>query len=57
MEEKLKYLYEELIRRGKSRMSALYDVALVATNNKGSELSDDACNIITSEPYLKFPQR
>lgn len=46
------YLYNELIKRGKSRASALIDVAMAAMQDYGSELSDEAANIITSEKYL-----
>lgn len=52
MKRKFQYLYDELIKRGKSRHSALYDVALIALGDYGSELSDDAANIVTSPQYL-----
>lgn len=48
------HLYDELIRRGAPRHSALFDVALTALHDKGSELSDNAAEIITSEEYLNI---
>lgn len=51
---KAEYLYAELIRRGAPRHSALFDVALIALHDKGSDLSDNAAEIITSEKYLNI---
>jgi hypothetical protein len=49
---KYEYLFEELIKMGSSKQSAMWDVALFAQGNLGTGLSDDACSIITSPTYL-----
>lgn len=51
---KYEYLCEELIKMGSSKQSAIWDVALFAMGNLGTELGDDACSIITSPTYLSL---
>ena len=46
------YLYNTLREMGRSDISAMYDVALVALDIYDSRLSDAAASIITSKPYL-----
>jgi hypothetical protein len=54
MKKAFQYLYDELIKDGRSRTSALIDVALIAMGEVSNEVSDEACRIITSEKYLKI---
>lgn len=55
--ERFKYLYDELKKLGRNPMSCILDVASVAMGIRDSRVSDAACNIITSQPYLDMVKK